>query len=280
MRPRLPVDRKSAARRHRIPALLAVVAAAPAAAAEPAANAPVCWPSCTSKSPCVPPVEGPKACAAIQEPSAGTLQLLYRYKNAPWYVLADQQHSVREQLRKYPPDPCSLGDAACLQRQQDQRSGASGGHGADGRSGQPGGRGRPCELWLPCGDVMVPQGAWTLRLKDGAFAGTWRVSVVRSPTGEAWSNRDLPVAGGRVAVPAGLFKPATLYAYRLLQAPGNDIASGEFQSVGSAAASAVRQAAEQAAGQGQRDAWLGTLTENELDWNVLQLLASGGGETP
>jgi hypothetical protein len=246
-------------------------------AAAPAAGAADCWIHCVSGA-CTPTTNR-TSCEALAK-ATGTLQVRYRYRNVPFVITVDDQHRAEDVLKKFPPDPCSLGDADCQQKTQEARAAVSGGHGADGRAGQPGGRGRPCALWLPCGEVVVPERVWTLRLKDDTFAGTWRVSIVRSPTGETWTDRDLPVADGRTAVPAGLFKPGTLYAYRLLKAPGGEIASGEFQTIGTSPAGAVRQEAAQAAGPDKLDAWLKTLTENELEWNVLQLLASGGGETP
>jgi hypothetical protein len=273
------------------PIAIALLAAAPAMAST------TCWMRC-STGPCDlatgPSASDPSATSALPQgkpfvlakdceslgPNSGTLQVRYRRNSLPYGLDADKTNTVAAQLKKYPADHCILGDAECQQVAQDARSGTSGGHRIDDRKGQPGGTGKPCTLWLPCGDVLVPDRAWTLRLKDETFAGTWRVSVARSADGDAWPDRDLAVIRGRVAVPAGLFKPGTLYAYRLLKAPASEIATGEFQSLSSSQANTVRQAAAKAEGPDKLDAWLKVLTEYELEWNVLQLMAAGEGETP
>jgi hypothetical protein len=233
-----------------------------------------CWVACTSSRSCQPAIAPQQGCDNLRGPQEGELELRYRYRDRPFGIRADSSHKVEDQLKKFPPDACGLGDADCLQRRQDEQ-------GAGKSSDRPGstGRGAPCALWLPCGEVLVPNAAWNIQLKDTTFRGLLRLSIVRSPTGEAWDGRDLAVIAGRISVPGGLLKAGTLFSYRLLKADGTEVASGEFSSVATSVASEVRRTVQKD-DSARLDAWLLVLTSDELDWNVLQLMASGGVEFP
>ena len=216
-------------------------------------------------------------CAALG-PTKGNLQIRYRRNRMVFTDTANPTRTVAMVMQQFPPDPCSLGDLACTQKLMNQHGAPSGAHPADGRKGNAGGEGEPCARGLPCGQVGVPVGAWTLALQDGTFAGQWVLSIIRSPKGETLVKRSLPVVGGRIEVPDGLLQPGTLYGYDLLDSAGARAAAGEFNVLAPSAAQALRRiAAERTAKEGgdATKAWLDTLVENELEWNVYQLLATG-----
>ena len=247
-----------------------------------------CWASCISKEPkCEPDPKSLRTKDAVGDevarcvdlgPTVGTVQILYRRNRMPFQITANSTRNVAMVLQQFPPDPCGLGDLKCSQSVMNQHRALPGSKGADGREGNAGGEGEPCARGLPCGQVGVPVGVWTLALLDGSFAGQWVLSIIRSPNGETLVKRSLPVVGGRIEVPDGLLQPGTLYGYVLQDGAGTRVAAGEFSVLAPSAAQALRRiAAERTAKEGgdATKAWLDTLVENELEWNVYQLLATG-----
>lgn len=270
------------------PALVCAAAAfwfGSAAAATPAH----CWARCVSVAPeaaCTlppPPLQLHwdrdtefRDCAVLG-PRQGKVQVRYRRNNMPFTAVATDKRSVADLLAQSPADPCGLGDLKCQQQQMNARGAPSGAHGADGRVGQAGGQGAPCSLGLPCGEIGIRSGAWTILLQDAAFDGAWVVSTIRSPQGEVLRDQRLAVDKGIVKVPAGLLKASTLYGYQLKNLSGETVAGGEFAVLPDSAARGLKRAADERIARGARpeDAWLETLVENQLEWNVHQFLATG-----
>jgi hypothetical protein len=205
----------------------------------------------------------------------GQMWLRYRHNNIAFKTILSDQIKVADLFAKYPPDPCGLGDLTCYQQQMNKR-GVPGGRGADGRAGLPQGEGDPCLLGLPCGRIAVLPGAWTLLLTDDALDGALNVKTVRSPDGSAGTQL-LAVNKGRIDVADGLFKPGALYGYELRNAAGQPVATGEFRVLAGAQMAALQGSAAQRTGgeDSREDAWLKTLTENGLEWNVYQFLSAG-----
>lgn len=246
-----------------------------------------CWASCVPKGARCDP--DPKTLAngaaggeiprcADLGPKVGTVQILYRHDRAVFQTTATSTRTVAMVLQQFPPDPCGLGDLKCSQNLMNEHRAIPGSKGADGRTGNAGGEGEPCARGLPCGQVGVPLGAWTLVLHDGSFAGSWVLSIIRSPKGETLVKRSLPVGGGRIEVPDGLLQPGTLYGYELRDGAGARVATGEFSVLAPSAALALRQGASDRTAREGGDAtkaWLVTLVENGLEWNVYQLLVTG-----
>jgi len=246
-----------------------------------------CWASCISTGEQCDPdpktlangaVGGEIARCVDLGPKLGSVQIRYRHDRAVFQATATSTRTVAMVLQQFPPDPCGLGDLKCVQNLMNEHRAPIGAKGADSRTGSAGGQGEPCARGLPCGQVSVPSGAWALALQDGSFAGQWVLSIIRSPKGETLVKRSLPVAGGRIGVPGGLLQPGTLYGYELLDGVGARVATGEFNVLAPSAAQALRQsAADRTAREGAdaTKAWLDTLVENGLEWNVYQLMVTG-----
>ncbi len=213
----------------------------------------------------------------ILGPTEGKVQVHYRRNGQLATILADRDRQVAKLLEQFPPDKCDLGDLGCVQREMNSRGSVSGGRGVDGRTGQAGGQGDPCLRGLPCGQIAAPPGSWTIELSDDGFSGSLTVWTIRSPDGGGLRERRLAVDQGRIAMPPGMLAASTVYGYRLATLAGEAVASGEFRVLAPSEQAALKRAADERVARGVKpdDAWLETLVENQLEWNVRHFLATG-----
>lgn len=128
--------------------------------------------------------------------------------------------------------------------------------------------GAPCEIGLPCGLVMRPDGPMSVALQSGLQAGALRLVNLESGTA-----REMAFREGRVEFPAGALAAGVAYAYSLRDAAGHEVAAGHFtvmsarmQADVDADLAALKASAPSP---GSLEA-IEILLDNQLDWDAQQ----------
>lgn len=128
--------------------------------------------------------------------------------------------------------------------------------------------GAPCEIGLPCGLVMRPDGPLSITLPSGPQAGALRLVNL-----ESGASREIAVRDGRVELPAGALAAGVAYAYSLRDAAGHEVAAGNFtvmsarMQVDVDANLAALKARDPSPGSLEA---IEILLDNQLDWDAQQ----------
>lgn len=265
--------------------LISVTSVATAAAAGPAA----CYLTCTEDKPCellnthdnsphrLAPVDNKRidSCHAMKV-TAGAVMMRYRHKGQ-WFSPPDslgKDTLLAGMFAKYPPDACAVPTPKCLQGREAAKSTSRAGHGADSLESAPAGTGEPCSQGLPCGQVLPPAAEWSFKLEDGAVQGQWIVKLHRgAPPAGVPREFTLPVAAGMVKAEGRQFSTGATYSYRLIDASGKALASGEFEVTGASRLAALKKlAAERAARDGlsPEAGWIDAMAAFGFDWDAYQ----------
>ncbi|MDT7838754.1 hypothetical protein [Aquabacterium sp. OR-4] len=199
---------------------------------------------------------------------SGPVFVQYRHKGESLTIKV-AQGQIATAMGHRRQDPCDELRAKCLQVMDEQRRAGKAGKGFDGTGAADARRGSPCEMGLPCGSVLPPQGDWVVRLQQAAFNGTWRVTASRG----GGTDFEIPISKGLARLQQPRLVPGASYRYVLLDERGSPVASGDF-SVGSP--NSVRDVADSEAehvraGLPARAARYRALADNDFDWDAVQL---------
>ncbi len=208
--------------------------------------------------------------------ATGSVVMRYRHKGQ-WFVPPQalaKDSTLASVFAQFAPDACAVPTPACLQQQMGSKVTSRAGHAADSQESAPAGSGEPCARGLPCGQVLGQPGPWRFRLEDAAWQGQWAVRILRgSPPAGVPREFAVPVVAGEVIAAGPHFAAGVAYAYRLMDASGALVASGEFEVLGASRQAALKKlAAERAARAGLSEgaAWTDALAAYGLDWDAHQ----------
>lgn len=181
---------------------------------------------------------------------------------------------------KYPPDRCSVITPECEQGLMEGGSTpAIGASPIDPRVSAPAGRGRPCALGFPCGQVSLPSDEWRFFLSDATLSGKWIVRLARGNVTAGKSEQTVArVEQGVVVADGRWFAPGSQCSYYFVDNAGRTVATGEFSLLSRGSQQDLRDIARQrvAAGSAEAIAWSDALMIGDLHWDAMQeTLAEG-----
>jgi hypothetical protein len=213
------------------------------------------------------------ACNQLTVGSDGVL-VRYRHKGA-WFspaTLPAVGSPLSQVFAQHKPDACSVPDFSCTQTRMQSKVAAVAGHGIDSQQSLPAGTGEPCSLGLPCGTVLLPQGAWQFRLEQ-PLHGQWELRLLRGEAAAGDTGRwTFPVQAGVVQASAEPLSAGRVYAYTLVDRSGTAVASGEFETVGARRQERLAKTVQLRVQEGssEQTAWVDTLVGAEMDWSAIQ----------
>lgn len=268
---------------HSTLAVFLLALAALAAFAPTAARANDCWLRCEGTAECQVEVSNaspikvngrfevpPSPCSKLGMLMSGTrVEGMARTKNGevmPFAAVGEQKVSVA--FGKLGLVDCAYSDKGCREQRDKAMIAGRAGKAFDGPAGHKP-SGTPCAIGLPCGVVLAPPQAWSLRIEDPRAAeATLQITALRNATGSV----DVAVRDGGVQVPAGFVRAGASYSYALSSRGGEVIAAGQFSAAAPAIEADLRaeESKALAAGLSPLAARLKALLVNELDWDAMQ----------